>query len=131
MSLAKKLLILATPLILLFAGCAGDQENRIVGTWEMTRMDALPGEFPIEHWEFTADNDLLKYEIDGSTRKFKWAGRWGFTKRNHVNISKFEQDFNGEWQIVVLRKDVLRMILPVEVDNRPAGQVLREFTRAR
>jgi len=132
MSVKLRLLaLLVFPVLLGLSSCMSNQENQLVGTWTLTRMDALPGEYPFIQWEFTADYDLLKYEITETENKPISTGRWGFSKRNRLNISKFDQDFNGEWQIVTFKNNVLRMVLPVVVDDHPAGQVLVEFTRSR
>jgi hypothetical protein len=117
--------------LMLIMGCAGNQEGLILGTWVMTRMDALPGEKPYTEWEFTEEGDLLKYQITETTDTLLSIGRWGFNKRNRLNITKFDQGFNGEWEVVTLRNDVLRMVLKVEVEDRPAGQLLTEFVRRR
>ena len=62
----------------------------------------------------------------------KTVGRWGFSKRNKLNISKFDIGFNGEWDVVYFKNDVMRMVLKVyNAENQPAGQVLVEFTRSR
>ena len=116
--------------MMLFSGCATNQESKIVGVWELTRMDALPGEYPLEQWEFTADNDILKYEVTEIERNLLTAGRWGINKRNRLNIEKFDVGFNGDWTIVKLDNNVMRIVLPVTVDGRKAGQVLKEFSRA-
>jgi hypothetical protein len=122
-------------LLLLLSACSGSQENKLIGTWTVTKMDALPGEYPIEQWEFTNDNDLLRYKVTEVSNELFTTGRWGFSKRNRLNLSKFDVGFNGEWEIVTLTDEVLRMVLKVFVDDdggqRPAGQVLVEFTRAR
>jgi hypothetical protein len=128
--LKRSLLLLALPLMMLFSGCATNQESKIVGVWELTRMDALPGEYPLEQWEFTADNDILKYEVTEIERNLLTAGRWGINKRNRLNIEKFDVGFNGDWTIVKLDNNVMRIVLPVTVDGRKAGQVLKEFSRA-
>jgi hypothetical protein len=58
------------------------------------------------------------------------VGRWGLNKKNRLSISKFDVGFNGEWEIVYFKNDVLRMVLKVYNDqNQPAGQVLVEFVR--
>jgi hypothetical protein len=124
-------LIAGIAALIMFIGCGGAQEGQILGTWVLTRMDALPGEKPYYEWEFTEEGDLLKYEISDLNDTLLSIGRWGFTKRNRLNITKFEQDFNGEWEVVTLRNDVLRMVLKVQVDGRPAGQLLTEFVRKR
>ncbi|MBX7202668.1 MAG: hypothetical protein IT240_01815 [Bacteroidia bacterium] len=117
--------------LLTILGCGGNQEGQILGTWTMTRMDALPGEKPYYQWEFTEEGDLLRYQVTDVTDTLLSVGRWGFNKRNRLNITKFDVGFNGEWEVVTLRNDVLRMVLKVEVDNHPAGQVLVEFVRKR
>ena len=61
--LKKIILLFFIPLLMLYSGCSSNQESKIIGVWELTRMDALPGEYPLEQWEFTADNDILKYEV--------------------------------------------------------------------
>ncbi len=132
MSIKLRLLcLLAFPLMLTLSSCMSNQENQLVGVWTKTRMNALPGEYPYEQWEFTADYDVLKYKITETENQLMTTGRWGFTKRNRLSITKFDTDFNGEWQIVTLKKGVLRMVLKVFVNDQPAGQVLVEFSRAR
>ena len=132
MSLKLRIFSLAIlSLLLSLSACMSNQENLIIGTWTVTRMDALPGEYPIEEWEFTADYDLIKSRITETENVIMSTGRWGFSKRNRLTITKFDVGFNGEWQIVTFKNNVLRMVLPAEVDGRPAGQVLREFTRSR
>ena len=117
-------------LLMVMASCSGSQDGKLIGTWELTPMDALSEEFPKTYWEFTADNDLLRYEVTDLEQNLRAVGRWGFNKRNRLDISKFDQDFNGEWEIVTFKQDVLRMVLKVFNENdQPAGQVLVEFTR--
>jgi hypothetical protein len=117
-------------IIMALASCSGSQDGKLIGTWELTPMDALPEEFPKIYWEFTSDNDILRYEVTDLEQNLLSVGRWGFSKRNRLNISKFDQDFNGEWEIVTFKQDVLRMVLKVFNENdQPAGQVLVEFTR--
>lgn len=116
--------------MMLFAGCSTNQESKIIGVWELTRMDALPGEYPLEQWEFTADNDVLKYEVTEIERNLLTVGRWGITKRNRLNVEKFDVGFNGDWTIVKLDNNVMRIVLPVVIEGRNAGQVLKEFSRA-
>ncbi|MEX1188681.1 MAG: hypothetical protein WED33_05440 [Bacteroidia bacterium] len=122
-------------LMLVLAACSGNQENKLIGVWTVTRMDALPEEFPYEQWEFTSDSDLLKYEVSEVGSELLTTGRWGFTRRNRLNLSKFDVGFNGEWEVVTLNDNVLRIVLKVFVSDeggeRPAGQVLVEFTRSR
>lgn len=133
----RKLVPLFFAVVLALSACSGSQENKLIGTWTVTRMDALPGEFPIEQWEFTSDNDIIKYKVTESEFKLMTTGRWGLSKRNRLNITKFDVGFNGEWELITLTNDVLRMVLKVFVPDedgsgeRPAGQVLVEFTRAR
>jgi len=115
---------------MLVAGCSTNQESKIIGVWELTRMDALPGEYPLEQWEFTADNDILKYEVTEIERNLLTVGRWGITKRNRLNVEKFDVGFNGDWTIVKLDNNVMRIVLPVVIEERNAGQVLKEFSRA-
>ena len=115
---------------MLYSGCSSNQESKIIGVWELTRMDALPGEYPLEQWEFTADNDILKYEVTEIERNLLSVGRWGITKRNRLNVEKFELGFNGDWTIVKLDNTVMRIILPVVIEGRNAGQVLKEFSRS-
>ena len=137
MGLNKILGPFAVVLVMLLSACTGSQENKLIGTWNLTRMDALPDEYPIEQWEFTADNDLLRYEVTEVSSDLLTTGRWGFPKRNRLSLSKFDVGFNGEWEIVTLNDNVLRMVLKVFVADesgsgeRPAGQVLVEFSRAR
>jgi hypothetical protein len=137
MTLKRLLLLAFFPALLLLASCTGNQENKLIGVWKATRFDALPDEYPFVQWEFTNDNDILKYEVTEIEKKLLSTGQWGFTKRNRLNISKFDEGFNGEWEIVTLKNDVLRMVLKVYVpdpesgEERPAGQVLVEFTKSR
>jgi hypothetical protein len=126
----RSLLLIALPFLMVLAGCSSNQESKIIGVWELTRMDALPGEYPLEQWEFTADNDILKYEVTEIERNLLTVGRWGINKRNRLNVEKFDVGFNGDWTIVKLDKNVMRIILPVVVEDRNAGQVLKEFSRA-
>jgi len=114
---------------MLLAGCSTNQESKIIGEWELTRMDALPGEYPLERWEFTADNDILKYEVTEIEQNLMTVGRWGITKRNRLNIENFDVGFNGDWTIVKLDNNVMRIVLPVVIEERNAGQVLKEFSR--
>jgi hypothetical protein len=93
-------------------------------------MDALPGEYPLEQWEFTADNDILKYEVTEIERNLLSVGRWGINKRNRISIENFDVGFYGDWSIVKLDNTVMRIVLPVVIDGRNAGQVLKEFSRA-
>lgn len=127
------ILLLLIPIMLTLDSCKGNQENRIIGVWRQTRFDALPDELPYYEWEFTSDNDLIKYEVTDLEKKFSTTGRWGFTKSNRLNISKFDIGFNGEWEIVTLKKGVLRMVLKVynEDTGAGAGQVLVEFVQER
>jgi hypothetical protein len=133
MALIKKILfsiVLGTLLIL--GGCSASQESKLIGLWVRTPMDALPEEFPQEVWEFTSDNDILKYEVTDLEQNLLTVGRWGFAKRNKLSITKFDVGFNGEWDIVYFKNDVMRMVLKVfNSENQPAGQVLVEFTRSR
>lgn len=137
MKAIRTLFPLVLVLVLVLGSCSGSQENKLIGTWNLTRMDALPGEYPLTQWEFTSDNDLIRYKVSEVETKLMSTGRWGFSKRNRLNISKFDVDFNGEWEIVTFKNDVLRMVLKVFVADedgkgeRPAGQVLVEFTRVR
>lgn len=127
------ILLLLIPIMLTLDSCKGNQENKIIGVWRQTRFDALPDELPYYEWEFTSDNDLIKYEVTDLEKKFSTTGRWGFTKSNRLNISKFDIGFNGEWEIVTLKKGVLRMVLKVydEDTGAGAGQVLVEFVQER
>ena len=125
----RSLLLFSLPLLMLLAGCSTNQESKIIGVWELTRMDALPGEYPLEQWEFTADNDILKYEVTEIERNLLTVGRWGITKRNRLNVEKFDVGFNGDWTIVKLDNNVMRIVLPVVIEERNAGQVLKEFSR--
>ena len=133
MALIKKILFsLVLGTLFVFGGCSAGQENKLIGLWVKTPMDALPEEFPQEYWEFTSDNDILKYEVTDIEQNLKTVGRWGFAKTNKLNITKFDIGFNGEWDIVYFKNDVMRMVLKVfNSENQPAGQVLVEFTRAR
>jgi len=125
----RSLLLFSLPLLMLLAGCSTNQESKIIGEWELTRMDALPGEYPLERWEFTADNDILKYEVTEIEQNLMTVGRWGITKRNRLNIENFDVGFNGDWTIVKLDNNVMRIVLPVVIEERNAGQVLKEFSR--
>ncbi len=110
--------------------CSNEQEAQIIGVWELTPMDNLPGEYPKVYWEFTADNDLIRYKITELERELQSVGRWGLSKRNRLNISKFDQGFNGDWIIVDFKNDVLRMVLKIyNEQDQPAGQILVEFVR--
>jgi hypothetical protein len=129
MMIKRSLILLAIPLLFLISGCATNQEAKIVGVWELTRMDALPGEYPLEQWEFTSDNDIIKYEVTEIERNILSSGRWGISKRNKLNIEKFDIGFNGEWDIVKLDNNVLRIVLRVVINDKDAGQVLKEFSR--
>jgi hypothetical protein len=133
MALIKKILFsLVLSTLLVFGGCSAGQESKLIGVWVRTPMDALPEEFPQEYWEFTSDNDILKYEITDIEQNLKTVGRWGFSKRNKLSISKFDIGFNGEWDVVYFKNDVMRMVLKVyNAENQPSGQVLVEFTRSR
>lgn len=129
MKIINLFLVLSIPVLILSA-CAGNQENKIIGTWILTKMDELPSSSDGELWEFTAESDLLKYKLKKNQDSLMNVGRWGFNKFNRLNISKFDKGFNGEWEVVNLNRDVLRIVLKIEnEDGRPAGQVLREFTR--
>ncbi len=102
-----------------------------MGVWERTQMDKLPGEYPKIYWEFTGDNDIIRYQVTELEKELRSVGRWGLNKRNRLSISKFDVGFNGEWEIVTFKNDVLRMVLKVYTeDEQPAGQVLVEFVRA-
>ncbi len=111
------------------SSCSNNQESQIIGVWERTQEDKLPEEFPKIYWEFTGDNDLIRYEITELEQTLRSVGRWGLNKKNRVSISKFDVGFNGEWEIVYFKNDVLRMVLKIYEQNRPAGQVLVEFVR--
>jgi hypothetical protein len=113
-----------------FSGCSNNQEASIVGVWERTQMDKLPEEYPKIYWEFTGDNDIIRYQVTELEKNLQSVGRWGLNKRNRLSISKFDVGFNGEWEIVTFKNDVLRMVLKVYTeDEQPAGQVLVEFVR--
>jgi hypothetical protein len=133
MTTKRFLILFIIPLILVLVSCKGNQENKLIGVWKQTRFDALPKDLPYYEWEFTSDNDLIKYEITEEEKKFSTTGRWGFTKYNRLNISKFDVGFNGEWEIVTLRNGVLRMVLKVydEDTGQGAGQILVEFVQKR
>ena len=112
------------------SSCSNNQESQIIGVWERTQEDRLPEEFPKIYWEFTGDNDLIKYEITELEQELMSVGRWGLNKKNRLSLSKFDVGFNGEWEIVYFKNDVLRMVLKVyNEQNQPAGQVLVEFVR--
>lgn len=121
--------IVCFSLLLMLGACAGNQENRIIGTWMLTRMDELPSKTDGEVWEFTAENDLIKYQLKNNKDSLMNVGNWSFNKFNRLNITKFDKGFNGEWEVVNLNKNVLRIVLKIEADDHSAGQVLREFTR--
>jgi len=124
--------ILVLPLVFSLGGCQASQDSKLVGTWVRMSEFALPEEYPQIYWEFTADNDLLKYEVDELGQYLRSTGKWGFTKRNRLNISKFDVGFNGEWEIVAFKNDVLRMVLKeFTTEGNPSGQVLVEFSRSR
>ena len=126
------LIILILPLVLSLAGCQASQDSKLVGTWIRMNEFTLPEDFPKIYWEFTADSDLLKYEVDELGQYLRSAGKWGFTKRNRLNISKFDVGFNGEWEIVTFKNDVLRMVLKeYTTEGNPSGQILVEFTKSR
>jgi len=112
------------------SSCSNNQESQIIGVWERTQEDRLPEEFPKIYWEFTGDNDLIRYEITELEQSLRSVGRWGLNKKNRVSISKFDKGFDGEWEIVYFKNDVLRMVLKYYNDkNQPAGQSLVEFVR--
>ena len=112
------------------SSCSNNQESQIIGVWERTQEDKLPEEFPKIYWEFTGDNDLIRYEITELEQLLRSVGRWGLNKKNRVSISKFDKGFDGEWEIVYFKNDVLRMVLKYYNDkNQPAGQSLVEFVR--
>lgn len=126
----NRLIILLFIATLGLSSCSNNQESKIIGVWVRTQMDRLPEEYPKIYWEFTGDNDLIKYEITELEQKLLSVGRWGLNKKNRLSISKFDVGFNGEWEIVYFKNDVLRMVLKVYNDqNQPAGQVLVEFVR--
>jgi hypothetical protein len=126
----NRLIILLLLTTLGLSSCSNNQESKIIGVWERTQEDKLPEEFPKIYWEFTGDNDLIRYEITELEQTLRSVGRWGLTKKNRVSISKFDLGFNGEWEIVYFKNDVLRMVLKVfNEQNQPAGQVLVEFVR--
>jgi hypothetical protein len=112
------------------SSCSNNQESKIIGVWERTEEDKLPEEYPKIYWEFTGDNDLIRYEITELEQILRFVGRWGLTKKNRLSVSKFDENFNGEWEIVYFKNDVLRMVLKKYNDqNQPQGQVLVEFVR--
>jgi hypothetical protein len=133
MALINKILFsLVFGTLFILGGCSASQESKLIGLWVRTPMDALPEEFPQEYWEFTSDNDILKYQVTDLEQNLLTVGRWGFAKRNKLSITKFDVGFNGEWDVVYFKNDVMRMVLKVfNSENQPAGQVLVEFTRAR
>jgi hypothetical protein len=128
---SRSLFFLFSVSMLLIAGCGTNQSGNLVGNWTVTRMDALPGDYPIEQWEFTSDNDLLKYITTEFSKELRTTGRWSFDRRNRLSITNFDKGFNGEWEIVVFKTDVLRMVLKEQTNGIPSGQILREFTRTR
>lgn len=116
--------------MLVMPSCTGAQRSNIVGVWEMTFMDRLPMTLPRRQWEFTADNKIRSYDLpENNIRKLRTEGQYSFTKSGRFEIIKFEQDYNGEWEIVVLRKGVLRIVLKRIIDDKPAGQTLLEFKK--
>lgn len=120
------LLFLAT---LGLSSCSNNQESKIIGVWERTQEDKLPEEFPKIYWEFTGDNDLIRYEITELEQTLRSVGRWGLTKKNRLSVSKFDVGYNGEWEIVYFKNDVLRMVLKYYQNDQPSGQELVEFVR--
>lgn len=125
-----RLIILLFIATLGLSSCSNNQESKIIGVWERTQMDKLPGEYPKIYWEFTGDNDIIRYQITELEQNLISVGRWGLNKKNRLSISKFDLGFNGEWEIVYFKNDVLRMVLKVfNEQNQPAGQVLVEFVR--
>ena len=126
----NRLIILLFIATLGLSSCSNNQESKIIGVWERTQMDKLPEEYPKIYWEFTGDNDIIRYEITELEQELRAVGRWGLNKKNRLSISKFDLGFNGEWEIVYFKNDVLRMVLKVyNEQNQPAGQVLVEFVR--
>ena len=126
----NRLIILLFIATLGISSCSNNQESKIIGVWERTQMDKLPEEYPKIYWEFTGDNDIIRYEITELEQELRAVGRWGLNKKNRLSISKFDLGFNGEWEIVYFKNDVLRMVLKVyNEQNQPAGQVLVEFVR--
>lgn len=132
MSRIVKALLIISGLVSMLAmpSCTRSQRAEIVGLWEMTFMDRLPMALPRRQWEFTADNKLRSYDLpENNIRKLRTEGQYAFTKRGRFEVVKFEQDLNGEWEIVVLRRGVLRIVLKRIIDNKPAGQLLYEFKK--
>ena len=126
----NRLIILLFIATLGLSSCSNNQESKIIGVWERTQMDKLPEEYPKTYWEFTGDNDIIRYQITELEQELMSVGRWGLNKKNRLSISKFDVGFNGEWEIVYFKNDVLRMVLKVyNEQNQPAGQVLVEFVR--
>lgn len=129
----KVLLSLAAVVLLMFgfSGCSKDQENLLVGTWEFSYEDRLPGELPRRQWRFTADYQLIRLDLPENNQVFQGpnVGRWELTKRNRVTIREFDNSTNGEWQIILLNNRFLKMVLKAERDGKPAGQTLYEFTK--
>lgn len=126
----NRLIILLFLTAIGLSSCSNNQESKIIGVWERTQMDKLPEEYPKIYWEFTGDNDVIRYDISELEQQLRSVGRWGLNKKNRLSISKFDQGFNGEWEIVYFKNDVLRMVLKVyNEQNQPAGQVLVEFVR--
>ena len=124
-----RLIILLFIATLGLSSCSNNQESKIIGVWERTQEDKLPEEFPKIYWEFTGDNDLIRYEITELEQTLRSVGRWGLTKKNKVSVSKFDEGYNGEWEIVYFKNDVLRMVLKYYQNDQPSGQELVEFVR--
>jgi hypothetical protein len=124
-----RLIILLFIATLGLSSCSNNQESKIIGVWERTQEDKLPEEFPKIYWEFTGDNDLIRYEITELEQTLRSVGRWGLTKKNRLSVSKFDVGYNGEWEIVYFKNDVLRMVLKYYQNDQPSGQELVEFVR--
>jgi hypothetical protein len=121
---------LAFASMMLTPSCQGTQSTRIVGVWEWTFMDRLPLTLPRRQWEFTADNKVRNFELpENNIRILRSEGQYSFTKNGRFEIVKFDTGYNGEWIIVTLKKDVLRIVLKEFVDDQPAGQTLLEFKK--
>jgi hypothetical protein len=125
--------IIAVLLILVnLSSCSKDQENLIVGTWEINFDDRLPQELPRVQWRFTADFQVIRIDLPENNIiiQSEKVGRWEFTKRNKINIREFENSLNGEWHVQTLNNRYLKLILQGERDGKPAGQLTVEFTKA-
>ena len=125
--------IIASLLILtIFSSCSKDQENLLVGTWEISYDDRLPDELPRRQWRFTADFQLVRLDLPENSIviQSEQVGRWELTKRNRLTIREFDNSLNGEWFVQTINSRILKIILQLERDGKPAGQSTIEFTKA-